>query len=517
MTRAAAGFAVGLALVAGLALRLTALDARPMHHDEANQAVKFGGLLERGEYTYDGTDHHGPTLYYLTLPAAWMRGQRSLADLDETTIRLVPVAFGMAVIALVAAVAWPFGRRAAVAAAVLAAVSPAFVYYSRFYIQETLFVAFSLGFVGSLGRYARDARLRWAILTGLCGGLAYATKETFVIVLAAALVALAGAIVWTREFAPEMEPRARAGRTVGHAMVMAAVALAVAAIFFTSFFSHPSGFIESFRAYGTYLDRGVGPRAHAYPPTWYLGLLAWSSSGGLKWSEAAILVLATLGLVAAVRRHAGFWARFVALDAVLVTAAFSLLRYKTPWNLLPFYSVLIVMAGFGAAAALDACRRPAVRAALAAVLVLASGHLAYQSWLAGVRYGADERNPYAYLHTRADFLGLVERVHALAAVHADHDRMLVKVLAGPYEQWPLPWYLRRMTRVGYWPDAGGTNLRDGSPVIVAAPDQAAPVDAALGDAYTSELYGLRSDVFLTLYVEPTLWQRYLRSRNAAQR
>ena len=28
--------------------------------------------------------------------------------------------------------------------------------------------------------------------------------------------------------------------------------------------------------------------------------------------------------------------------------------------------------------------------------------------------------------------------------------MLVKVIAGPYEQWPLPWYLRGMTRVGYW-------------------------------------------------------------------
>ena len=59
-----------LALVIGLALRLPRLDARPMHHDEANQAVKFGGLLETGQYHYDPADHHGPTLYYLTLPAA---------------------------------------------------------------------------------------------------------------------------------------------------------------------------------------------------------------------------------------------------------------------------------------------------------------------------------------------------------------------------------------------------------------------------------------------------------------
>ena len=79
MTRALAGALVGLALAAGLGLRLARLDTRPMHHDEANQAVKFGALLERGDYRYDASDHHGPTLYDLTLPAAWLRGQHTLA------------------------------------------------------------------------------------------------------------------------------------------------------------------------------------------------------------------------------------------------------------------------------------------------------------------------------------------------------------------------------------------------------------------------------------------------------
>ena len=87
MTRAGVGALVAIALTAGLALRLARLDVRPMHHDEANQAVKFGALLERGEYRYDAHDHHGPTLYYLTLPAAWLRGQTTLASLDERTLR----------------------------------------------------------------------------------------------------------------------------------------------------------------------------------------------------------------------------------------------------------------------------------------------------------------------------------------------------------------------------------------------------------------------------------------------
>ena len=42
MSRAGAAALIALALTAGLALRAARLDARPMHHDEANQAVKFG-------------------------------------------------------------------------------------------------------------------------------------------------------------------------------------------------------------------------------------------------------------------------------------------------------------------------------------------------------------------------------------------------------------------------------------------------------------------------------------------
>ena len=63
MTRAVAGALIVIAVTAALALRAARLDVRPMHHDEANQAIKFGDLLERGEYRYDFRDHHGPTLY----------------------------------------------------------------------------------------------------------------------------------------------------------------------------------------------------------------------------------------------------------------------------------------------------------------------------------------------------------------------------------------------------------------------------------------------------------------------
>src|SRR5918999_1467433 len=165
MTRGglAALLVIVLALGAGLALRLARLDVRPMHHDEANQAVKFGALLEHGEYRYDAHDHHGPTLYYLTLPAAALRGQTTLASLDEWTLRGVPVAFGVATILLLPLLSSALGRTAVLTSALLLALSPAMVFYSRMFIQESLFACFTLAFVIALGRLVTDGGLLWSV------------------------------------------------------------------------------------------------------------------------------------------------------------------------------------------------------------------------------------------------------------------------------------------------------------------------------------------------------------------
>ncbi|HQF98351.1 MAG TPA: TIGR03663 family protein, partial [Candidatus Aminicenantes bacterium] len=153
MKRAALGVLFLAALAAAFFFRLTSLDLRPMHHDEANQAVKFGALLERGEYRYDKTDHHGPALYYLTLPAAKAAGRAKLADLDETLLRTVPAVFGGALLLLLLFFGRSMADEARALAALFLAVSPAMTYYSRFYIQEMCFAFFVLGFLVSLWRY----------------------------------------------------------------------------------------------------------------------------------------------------------------------------------------------------------------------------------------------------------------------------------------------------------------------------------------------------------------------------
>ena len=170
------------------------------------------------------------------------------------------------------------------------------------------------------------------------------------------------------------------------------------------------------------------------------------------------------------------------------------------------------MAGLGAATLVAHSRSRLGKALVLVVLLAASWHLGVQNWRANARYPADPRNPYVYAQTSTDFLRLVARINDLTALHPDRDRMLVKVVAGPYEQWPLPWYLRRMQRVGYWPRAEDAGRLDDAAVVVASQENAAAVEAALGDTHVSEFYGLRPEVILTLFIERGLWERFLASR-----
>ncbi len=512
MTRAGAGALVAIALTAAFALRAARLDVRPMHHDEANQAIKFGDLLERGAYRYDFRDHHGPTLYYLTLPSAWLGGRHTLASLDETTLRRVPVLFGVATILLLPLLSAGIGRTAVAVAALLMAISPAMVFYSRMFIQEALLACFTLAFVIAVGRIAVSGDRRWWIVAGVAAGMAAATKETSVIVLPAAL--LAAAIAWWSLGSGRPPNALSDSRWRTHLATSLAAAAAVAALFYSSFFAAPAGILEPFRGAGTYVARGIDPVSHAHPWDYYLRLVTYTSSGGLKWTEGLVVLLAIVGAAGAWRRpdparpEAAFWIRYLACDLAIAAAIFSVIPYKTPWNVLPFYVVAFALAGAGFATLVALTRSRAVRLVLTAALALASFQLGWQAWRAAVVYAADPRNPYVYAQTVPDAVRMAARIRDLASLHADGTRMQVSVLASPYEQWPLPWYLRSMPNVGYWTTPGDP-LALQAPVIVSSMDHTAALDAALGDRYATEFFGLRPDVLLTLYVERGLWERFL--------
>jgi hypothetical protein len=146
--------------------------------------------------------------------------------------------------------------------------------------------------------------------------------------------------------------------------------------------------------------------------------------------------------------------------------------------------------------------------ATAGLLLAAAAQLGLQAWRASVTYASDPRNPYVYAQTVPDAVRMAARIRDLAALDPAGARMQVSVIAPPHEQWPLPWYLRTMPNVGYW-DAPGDPLALVAPVVVSSTDHAPALDAALGERYASEYFGLRPDVLLALYVERGLYDRLL--------
>ena len=143
-------------------------------------------------------------------------------------------------------------------------------------------------------------------------------------------------------------------------LVGLAAATAVGVLFYSSFFADPAGVLGPLRAAGTYIDRAVDPAAHVQPWHYYLGLLAYSSSGGLRWTEGLVLGLAAVGAATAYKRN--FWARYLTCNVAIAAAIFSAIPYKTPWNLLPFYVGAIVLAGIGFSTLVHATASRAVRA-----------------------------------------------------------------------------------------------------------------------------------------------------------
>jgi uncharacterized protein (TIGR03663 family) len=520
MTNKAFGGLFVLAVLAAVAFRVVRLDLRPMHPDEANQAVKFGDLLERGEYRFDPQDHHGPTLYYATLPAAWAARAKTLAGLEERVLRLVPALFGAGLVLALLLFAGGLSRLATAAAAVLAAVSPALTYYSRFYIQESLLVFFLAVLIGAGWRYAQKRSALWALAAGVAAGLLAATKETSLILLGAAAAAFVATEVLeglrtrrggtvTRSGAWVWSDHRTKRPPAFHIVLFLAAAALTAAVFYASFFHNMTGLADAVRSVGASFTRAGHPGVHAHPWYYYFQTLAYArSAGGPFWSEAFVLLLALVGGLAALGRDAGpggnpRFLRFILFFTVITAAAYSAIPYKTPWNLLPFYFGAVVLAGNGAAFLLRTFRLKPVQVAIAAILAAGSLDLARQDYRANFVRPADPSNPYVYAQTSPDLLKLVAAVDKAASVSPEKNDLLVQVISPADETWPLPWYFRKLGRVGYWTtvETAAKDLPPGrADVVIASSGFADQVAASLGDGFDETFYGLRPEVVLALFV-----------------
>ena len=440
-----------------LAVRAPRLRMRPMHTDEAVHADKFHMLLEDGVYEYDPNEFHGPTLNYFTLIPARLSGVSQYARITEVTLRIVPVAFGIALILLTVLLADRLGL-AAVWAAVLTALSPAMVFYSRYYIQEMLLVCFTFGAIVAGYRYARARSLGWAIVTGLFVGLMHATKETAIIAFGAMGLALVLVALIPLGQGRSLR-QVLAGFKPLHIALGLAAAVGVSILFYSSFFSYPKGILDSYLTYATYLGRAGGESTwHIQPWYYYLRMLLFARyENGPIWTEGWIVLLALVGLAAAIKGTPvgpidRKLVRFIAIYTVAMTVVYSAIPYKTPWCLLSFLHGMILLAGVGAMALFAWVRKPLVQAAWVVLLIVAVAHLASQAYRANFIYYADSRNPYVYGHPTEEIFVAVEKVREYVDPNGVgySKETPIQVAVPGRDYWPLPWYLRDLPAVAWY-------------------------------------------------------------------
>lgn len=515
-----------LLIAAGaLILRWPALDQRPFHTDESVHAIKFLGLWERGVYRYDPLEYHGPSLYYATLPVAWLARAGGESALSERTLRLVPLAFGIALILLLPLLHDALGRTGVIAAAVFTALSPAFVYYSRYYIHELLLVLATLAWFGCGWRYWRTGQVAWAIGAGAALGLMDATKETFVFILAATVPALVATIFWERWIRPAPDARSllkdwqgQAGQRLraSHAVLALGTAALVSVVFFTSFFTNAAGPLDSLRTYLPWFARAGGASPHTHPWNFYFERLAWfHPMPGPVSTEALILGLGLIGWGAALAGRKPTdgclrFLRFLGFYTLALTTIYTVIPYKTPWCALGFLHGFVLLAGAGVAVMLQALRRTGPRLAMLIVLVAAAAQLGWQAWRNAVPFATDRRNPYVYAHTSKDLFRLVDQIRAIART-APPTGELLKVIAPGGDYWPLPWYLRAYAdRTGWYPELPKDPY---APMMVVGSKFEANLDEKSDKKWLMiGMFEHRPKVFFELYVSFNCWKTYLESR-----
>ncbi len=145
-------------IIVAFVLRLYRLDERVFHHDEAAVGYFTYKLFNEGIYSYDPS-FHGPFMYYVTAEV-----YRRIGDSIYSS-RLLPALFGAAMIFLLIPLRKYIGNTGVILSAFFLALSPSFLYYSRFY-REDIFIAFFslLMFVCAVKYAEKYAEEKYSIL-----------------------------------------------------------------------------------------------------------------------------------------------------------------------------------------------------------------------------------------------------------------------------------------------------------------------------------------------------------------
>lgn len=146
-----------LCLLIAFALRIWDAGSRAMHGDEAVHAWLAWNLYRGAGYAYDPV-YHGPLQFPVTAVFYFLFGVSNVSG------RLMSILFGTALVGLPYFLRQWMGRAAALVAAALITISPAFVYTSRLERDDMFSCLFAMTMAIALFSFLRTHRMRYLYL-----------------------------------------------------------------------------------------------------------------------------------------------------------------------------------------------------------------------------------------------------------------------------------------------------------------------------------------------------------------
>lgn len=443
----------------GAFLRLFLLAMKPPHFDEGINGWFVDQMTKTGFYRYDPTNYHGPFHFYVLFLSLTLLGRNLWA------LRLPVVLASIYSLRLTMNFEPFVGRKVSRLAALAMAVSPGFVFYGRYSIHEVWMLLFSMLFVlGLLGLWKfGTANYLWCAGMGLCGMIL--TKETYIIHLACA--ALAVPVAWVSHRITPTDDARPVKQTWTNVNVTLVVLVAVVAIvfFYSGNFLHWSSLKGLYETFDAWFKTGSNGNGHEKPWHYWLMLLG-------RYEIACALGL--LGCLLC-QFYKQISLRYLAIYGVGTLMAYSIVHYKTPWCIISIAWPFLFL--FGALVSLLAAKFRTITYAVAGVVFAISLGLCIR--LNYYRCTTDSE-PYVYVQTYNDIYKLTKPLLSLAHKDATSYQLVGHMIRT--SAYPFPWILGDFTRIGYYEHDNLPATMDAAFLLVQE-DKIAIVEAKLHDVY----------------------------------
>ncbi|HYH88764.1 MAG TPA: flippase activity-associated protein Agl23 [Solirubrobacteraceae bacterium] len=445
--------AYGVLVAIALGLRLYDLGSRPFHHDESQDAYFSWILSTKGDYAYNPL-LHGPLRFYLTASMYTLFGD------SDFTARLAPALMGTAMVAMPYFLRRQLGHVAAFTAAVLLAIGPSYLYFSRFAREDIYFAAISFALLVVVFRFLDEPRRWHPALIGALIAAGFATKETMYITGFVAFTFFV--LLFLRERSGDERAARGSGRggetlatirSVGwDAWVWALASFAaVFTLLFTVFLTNPAGLWDGlYESLHYWLGQHEVGRGGEKPYFYVVVLFA---------HEWPVLLLGGVGAVLAFRQPTVFRA-FLVWAFALSLGIYSWAGEKFAWLVLHPLLPLILLAGIGVQWMWENRGTALGRGGLAVAAVIAL-YVPLASWWANVEHRADPREFLVSTQSSEDVKRVADQVVAMAR---KQPKLTVTVDSADGATFPYAWYFRDLN-VGYL-DLSTTDAPPPSDVLV---------------------------------------------------